>query len=195
MQKLLFVLILLCSSLFTSLNAKTKELDLLAHGRKLTYKISFKGEEYEYIVRIKKDGKGTSFDYNISGGSSILSGFVSYKVNFKYTAAEGIAIPGFSGTGAFEPYILIDFNVNNAITKAKYTDSIALKVNKENYMLTKGGSDGFNVGNDNDVRALYCSLIQNEASGELVLGTGINKGLILDINFGNKFKMRLVKVE
>ncbi len=193
MQKLLFALILLCSSI--SLSAKTKELDLLSNGRKLTYRISFKGEEYEYIVRIKKDNKSTSFDYSISGGSNILSGFVSYKEKFKYVAVDGVAIPGFSGTGAFEPYILIDCNINNTIAKAKYTDSIAVKVNKENYMLTKGGSDGFNVGDDNEVRALYCSLIQNEATGELVLGTGVNKGIILDINFGNKFKMRLVKVE
>lgn len=193
MQKLLFALILLCSSI--SLSAKTKELDLLANGRKLTYMISFNGEEYEYIVRVKKDNKSTSFDYSISGGSSILSGFVSYKAKSKYIAADGVAIPGFSGAGTFEPYILIDFNINNAIEKAKYTDSIAVKVNKENYMLTKGGSDGFNIGNDDEVGALYCSLIQNEATGEWVLGTGINKGIILDINFGNKFKMRLVKVE
>jgi len=193
MQKLLFALILLCSSI--SLSAKTKELDLLANGRKLTYRISFNGEEYEYIVRIKKDNKSTSFDYSISGGSSILSGFVSYQAKSKYVAADGMAIPGFSGAGTFEPYILIDFNTNNAITKAKYTDSIAVKVNKENYKVTKGGSDGFNIGDDNDIRALYCSLIQNETSGELVLGAGVNKGIILDINFGNKFKMRLVKVE
>jgi hypothetical protein len=185
--------------LLLSFYEKPKPYHLLQDKNVLAYSVNYDNEEYRYQVKISNTNKQVTFDYRIIGGSKILSGFYRVPNNGDYNYKESrFTIPGSLVEGSFEPYFLISKVNFNKLKSMKWGDEFQIEMNNKSYTLAASGEDEYsfvNKENDEFVRAMFFTFVEDGKNGSLILGTGLNKQTILELSLEGSYKMKLDSIK
>ncbi len=191
--------ILVTGFLLVSFHEKKKPYEIIQDKNVLVYSVSYDNENYRYEVKVEKSKKATSFNYRILGGSKILSGFFNAPLDYNFKQS-GLAMPGCLLEGDFEPFMLNNKAITNKLVAMKWGAESDLMINNKNYKLTANGTDSFSFASkkkneDDYINAKYFTVSEGEKEGSLIVGTGVNKHLILELSMPSSFSMKLDSVK